>query len=798
MNLFSPPNQLNITINTSVPGVQKIKYTPSMTDKSAGKETAVLFNPLVKLTQSKLNQIPEDLRKKGFFNAGLFESMLRHIQSKPYKSIEEATYNGIVDNNIQITLQTLFPEKSVIYLNDKPYTIAAHKWTIGDWKIDTKKKKEEIDLNKITDPILYQQLVKDEIKQGEEQLKDLPSTIVYGPNYEQVQQQQPSSNQTSLIVPQQISPPLEPYREPPTKVLKEITEEPAPNPVLLIEPPQQSPPPKQPLLLTNGYVDSANINNDDRVVELPNEMPIKDANNNKNKDNGNVLDEDSTGLTTMPEVIQPTNKLIISKNSNAFLRQYFGSKSYYYMLNALYYYATDSVKTAMQQFLSKMTLVNLKSDTKNISSSAYKDNVNGLEVIANKGGGDCFFIAVADSINMHNYYNQNSRIISGMYGKSTNLFTPKYLRSLVYSYLTTLNLNELASSIGTANATELNNKFKTAIEMLPNINETEYISLANNIYINNDNFLIKPVDRIPIYVEKYNEPFEVIQTEEAFKNYILSSNYWANQFAIDAIRIKLKLNIISIEKTRKGYLQIPYVDLKTDNYSKYLFLYYDNNHYEAIHFNYKSKEPKMDEHGNITGIKMVSKKMALFKKTDIPPIYIFFLLYGSYYSTLDESSQRKVTFYKNQFALIDTIINNVIYKVSIYQKYYRVFKEYFPNSTIKPPQTQTQAQSNSALNVFQGGGNDISANALMKPDDKSKLAYYIDIELQIYPGDKIPPNQLKKLKCTQKLNAIRKSWADLTGATYTIKPNYSFYQERKNDIKGGKHNKTRKLRRILK
>ena len=37
-----------------------------------------------------------------------------------------------------------------------------------------KQKKEEIDPSKITDPLLYSQLVKDEIISGEEQLEQIP------------------------------------------------------------------------------------------------------------------------------------------------------------------------------------------------------------------------------------------------------------------------------------------------------------------------------------------------------------------------------------------------------------------------------------------------------------------------------------------------------------------------------------------------------------------------------------------------------------------------------------------------
>ena len=44
------PNQLNITINTSIPGYQKVDYKPSMTlDNNSSDDNSVKFNPLIKL-----------------------------------------------------------------------------------------------------------------------------------------------------------------------------------------------------------------------------------------------------------------------------------------------------------------------------------------------------------------------------------------------------------------------------------------------------------------------------------------------------------------------------------------------------------------------------------------------------------------------------------------------------------------------------------------------------------------------------------------------------------------------------
>lgn len=148
------PDQLNIIIRTSVPGYQKIEYKPSMTIKDS-HEKGVKFNPLIKLNQSTIDKIPEEYRIKQFFNKGLFQSLLNYNGGTPAKSLLQATRNGYVDNNINVTLNSIFPVGSVIYIGKKPYVIADHQWTKGDWKIYIKQKKEEIDpsrypsLNKI-------------------------------------------------------------------------------------------------------------------------------------------------------------------------------------------------------------------------------------------------------------------------------------------------------------------------------------------------------------------------------------------------------------------------------------------------------------------------------------------------------------------------------------------------------------------------------------------------------------------------------------------------------------------------
>ena len=76
-----------------------------------------------------------------FFNRNEFNNLLLRTMNESPQQIPDLTTakeEGITDNNIQITLDTLFKSDNVIYIEGAPYTIYAHDWIIGDWQIDTR------------------------------------------------------------------------------------------------------------------------------------------------------------------------------------------------------------------------------------------------------------------------------------------------------------------------------------------------------------------------------------------------------------------------------------------------------------------------------------------------------------------------------------------------------------------------------------------------------------------------------------------------------------------------------------
>jgi hypothetical protein len=142
---MSIPNTLTIYLNTRIRGQAKLKYKPSMTVPGVRSDT-VYFNPIIKLSKNAINSIPRGYPESEvytqFFDENAFQSLVnRSITniSQARVPIDEATKKGIVDNNIELIINTLFKKNTKFYMHGKPYTIYSHDWIRGDWQIDKKK-----------------------------------------------------------------------------------------------------------------------------------------------------------------------------------------------------------------------------------------------------------------------------------------------------------------------------------------------------------------------------------------------------------------------------------------------------------------------------------------------------------------------------------------------------------------------------------------------------------------------------------------------------------------------------------
>jgi hypothetical protein len=367
------------------------------------------------------------------------------------------------------------------------------------------------------------------------------------------------------------------------------------------------------------------------------------------------------------------------------------------------------------------------------------------------------------------------------------IYTQKMLRELVSYYilhLNPINFDELNDTLG-YNVESLNNKFAQQYDdykknvlhnnpMTPNI----FFDIVNNIYHSDDNFLImKPTKMTE---ETLRKPFRPVNKSE-IKNYIESSDYWANTVAIDALCEILGLNIITIESV-DDKLRIPYIYNNSKPWSKYMFLYHENNHYELISFDYIfktfRKEPSFS-------IKTQKVRNVIFDKIGnvFPPFNIIFLIFATNYINIkDQNTKKTFQLLSPILQTISTIFNNIEREQTNQtnqtnndtSKFLKLFNEYFTPSKsaftaidggapmpyqYKPPYVSSYTKNNN--NSFQ-------------PDPtKSNISYYITIDMDLQKGTTLSSKDLSNLKCRQRWNSVRKSYADLRGLNYVATPDYS-------------------------
>jgi len=144
------PRLIFIRVKTNVPGYQSFIFkpfmtVPSMKDNNFIKENGnnVYFYALKKLDKELIIKVPDSASV--FFEKSLFKCLMNFHGNQKEKTLDYATEYGYVDANIQIVLDTLFPQDGTgkFYIQTKndilvPYTVVSTMWTKGDWLLDGK------------------------------------------------------------------------------------------------------------------------------------------------------------------------------------------------------------------------------------------------------------------------------------------------------------------------------------------------------------------------------------------------------------------------------------------------------------------------------------------------------------------------------------------------------------------------------------------------------------------------------------------------------------------------------------
>ena len=246
-------------------------------------------------------------------------------------------------------------------------------------------------------------------------------------------------------------------------------------------------------------------------------------------------------------------------------------------------------------------------------------------------------------------------------------------------------------------------------------------------------------------------------------------------------------------------MKIPFPNLKNmEDFNKYVFFYYENNHYELITFSFMSPS------GNTLKKAILDNDNTVI----IPPIYIIFLLFAVYYIQMNEKDQQEITLFSSFFNMFQEsfqkIYNSVVEKEkkktnfmkkfhtmnpSKEKKFLTYFNEYFnlnKNSYLNkkyPFLLELQTAT-----IWKGG-------AIKK--EESLLSYYITIELLLHEGESITDKEMSKIKCGQKWNEVRKAYAKFTRKKYVIKPTYNYSNENtpNTNTNNKTNNKTMKKRK---
>jgi hypothetical protein len=311
-----------------------------------------------------------------------------------------------------------------------------------------------------------------------------------------------------------------------------------------------------------------------------------------------------------------------------------------------------------------------------------------------------------------------------------------------------------------------------------NLTDGDYLDLINNTYVSLPNFLvIKPTIVPALNSSEYAAPFINsinINNREELRDYILSNEYWGNEESLNALCDKLKINIITIHYNPDAVnlseqFRISSGNLLTtdgcNDWSKFLFLYESNNHYELITFTYTTRIPSRNPKKQI-GFVLSSETHVIFNNDYIllPPIFILFFIYGAKYVSR-ESENLDAKLLPNIFNSINNSFEEILRENNRDTIIFlNSFNTYFTSNKILRLIQQIEA-----ANVSRGGAN---FEKKEEKKDASKICYYITIDMELQKGTSLSEEQLSDAKCRQKWNAVRKAYANFTGKKYVIPPVY--------------------------
>jgi hypothetical protein len=685
------PNELSIIINTSVPGFQIINYKPIYSFPKIKTDNKIYFDPLVKLQQKIIDEVPKEIRSEQFCLKGYFQSLLNYHGIRKNMTLQQATEEGFVDDNIETTLENLFPAGGHFYVGGQTYSIVDALWIKGSWKID----KQLIDIGQLNNirtqnPLLFNSILTNLINNDD--VNQLPPSVRYGNNYTGTIQQPSSATNTAPAVQTAQTGQNAQAVQQIQQFQQQLIQQANPtrqNLQIGYQPPQPILTPQQIEQILNSGV-SQKMMLDLLSGNVPITKLFSGNNNLLQIENDTQLVEENTAVALLGR-----ENLRLSQQSTNNIRDYFGhyttstprrwinNENYYFLCNQVFHRLEPNIKNLIQTFYNNTTKTNIVFGANNVSKDAYSDSIRGISVITSSADGNCFFHALTQGINHYNL-TANPRIIYNIYGASQQ-FTQLVLRNIVAEYLIRILRTAPQDQIeriymGPFNSiNELNQAFRELLgaqlgrpvldEDLIHMPENEYIALCNAVFQNyfaetGSTFLVKQVTAKPANADLQN-PFTIFQANEqpAIRNYINSANYWADELSIKAIRETLGLNIFIISnrynannpiglEIYRGPDVVPRIYTPQENsdvFDRYMFLYNEgNHHYELVTFTYYNKQK------NQMQISIFETNLNI-----MPPLHIIFFLYSYIYLNLTIQQKSTCLFMNQIFISIDRAVQEI-------------------------------------------------------------------------------------------------------------------------------------------
>lgn len=808
-NKYEPvPNQLNINIRTSIPGHQFIQFKGENLKLDLGKDyQSVLFNPTLKLPQEIIKKIPENIRKTQFFKKGYYESLMNYIKTKTSfkqtNSLSHAIQNGFIDNNIEFTLDCLFPENGVIYIGNRPFVIIDKQWTKGDWNIDIKNKPVEITSNDIKNPFLKAAIVQNEILAGKEQLENMSKMNIQGPNFvetpEYIAEKEVRDQKEALEI-MKLKKEVVAKIEKDQEMQKKIKES---EDKFQMERQQRE--------IEKSEFEKKRKESEQLVKE--NLKKLKESEDEKKR----LLKEKDASNADALKKIQA--EIEASKNE---LRK---AKSELEKANLELVKANEKEnKYALVLRENDKQLALIKSDLKTVSLISNKldklaeyypppvpskakskillqnASVNKVEELED----DSSLIKPPPEItsgveNTVEIFTANTGITSNLnfFLKRINGFLEKFNKRLPYKIKKT--------QISVRTPSVINLDFLDTIISI--INYCNYWGVKTIFGFSPVTFKWKGKTygyKLPITKDILKKIINSYYEEENQENYSYKK-------VIKALNCLLNLNIVVIKGdtiiNKEDFIFLNNEKCVRKVNPKLIFLYTDDN----LSFKLIQLQKVLPFVNNIKKNGFVP--IFVIKEQDKTIEQILGLLFLFYVCVYFDMTPKEV----NNFEIINKNMNEIMenFKFAFIQtlqsdsnniKIYRDFKNLFPKIYI--PELERKLETNefrknttrrkeSVIRDYKGmlrkrgspkirGGNqsgglsyNYSPSIYLTPDmlkiqPQSQIAFYITIDMELYPGKKLDlnPKTLEKLKCRHQKNAIRKSYAQMLGKPYIIPPVY--------------------------